>query len=195
MALQSSGQITLAEVRNEFFGNTGTTQFAMSSLYGKGNAPASSGEIQLAQDFYGTSSNLAQFTITCGKRTIKSTGGGNFDFGLVIPGASGTGASSGFGSLTSAAGSNAFANRTCVKVVINQDFALTNQMKLLIAFNGTTNADSIWTSVKVHNIQRNRVNFSTTTINSTAFQYSIVLGAANTTNPLPENSSRTITFF
>ena len=55
MPLPSSGQITLAEVRNEFFGNTGTTQFAMSGLYGKGNAPASSGEIKLAADFYGTS--------------------------------------------------------------------------------------------------------------------------------------------
>ena len=52
MPLQSSGQITLAEVRNEFFGNTGTTQFAMSGLYNKGNAPGS-GEIQLAADFYG----------------------------------------------------------------------------------------------------------------------------------------------
>lgn len=194
MALQSSGQITLAEVRNEFFGNQGTSQFAMSSLYGKGNAPASSGEIQLAQDFYGTSSSLAQFTITCGKRTIKSSGGGNFDFGLVIPGASGTGASTGFGSLTSAAGSNQFANRTVAGVVINQDFALTNTMKLNIIFNGTTNADSIWTSVTVHNITRNRVNFSASTVNNTGYRYQISLGAANTTNPLPENSSRTITF-
>ena len=67
-------------------------------------------------------------------------------------------------------------------------------MKLNIIFNGTTNADSIWTSVTVHNITRNRVNFSTTTINNTAFEYSIFFGAANTTNPLPENSSRTITF-
>ena len=62
MPLQSSGQITLAEVRNEFFGNQGTSQFAMSSLYGKGNAPGS-GEIQLAQDFYGTS-NVFVATVT-----------------------------------------------------------------------------------------------------------------------------------
>ena len=190
MALQSSGQIKLSEIAAEF---GGSAPHALSEYHGEGNAP-SSGEIQLAADFYGTSSSLAQFTITCGKRTVKGGGGGIFDFGLVIPGASGTGASTGFGSITSAAGSNQFANRTVAGVVINQDFALTNTMKLNIIFNGTTNADSIWTSVTVHNITRNRVNFSTTTINSTAFQYSIVLGAANTTNPLPENSSRTITF-
>jgi hypothetical protein len=69
MALQSSGQITLAEVRNEFFGNTGTTQFAISGLYGKGNAPASSGEIQLAADFYGTSNTISiTATITCAQQ-------------------------------------------------------------------------------------------------------------------------------
>jgi len=73
MALQSSGQISLAEVRNEFFGNTGTTQFAMSGLYGKGNAP-SSGEIQLAADFYGTSNvtYLANTTVNSGTHVIKS---------------------------------------------------------------------------------------------------------------------------
>ena len=165
----------------------------MSSLYGKGNAPAS-GEIQLAADFYGTSSNLAQFTITVGKRVIKPTGGGNFDFGFIIPGSNGTGASSGFGSVTS--GSTAFGGRTCVGVHTNQDNALTNTLKLHVIFNGTSNFDSGWTSVQVHNITRNRVNFSGGIINNTAYRYTITLGNANnTTNPLPENSSRTITFF
>ncbi len=74
MALQSSGQITLAEVRNEFFGNTGTTQFAISGLYGKGNAPASSGEIQLAADFYGTSAGLSNTTINTGSHSPKIGG-------------------------------------------------------------------------------------------------------------------------
>lgn len=73
MALQSSGQITLAEVRNEFFGNTGTTQFAMSSLYNVGNAPGS-GEIQLAADFYGTSgvTLLVDGSVTFGQVEDKS---------------------------------------------------------------------------------------------------------------------------
>ena len=72
MALQSSGQITLAEVRNEYYGNSGTTQFAMSSLYNKGNAP-SSGEIELATDFYGTSNNISHSTtITMGTQELKA---------------------------------------------------------------------------------------------------------------------------
>ena len=187
MALQSSGPIALSEIAAEF---GGSAPHALSEYYGDGNAP-SSGEIQLAADFYGTSSNLAQFQITVGKRTIKPTGGGNFDFGMVIPGSNGTGANTGFGSITS--GSNSFGGRNCVGVVINQDNALTNTMKLHITFN-TTSTFTGWTSVKVHNIQRNRVNFSGGVINNTAYRYTIQLGAANFSNPLPENSSRTITF-
>ena len=191
MALQSSGQITLAEVRNEFNLGSGTSQFAMSSLYNKGNAPAS-GEIQLASDFYGTSNNLCEFQITVGKRTIKSTGGGNFDFGFVIPGSNGTGASTGFGSITS--GSNSFGGRNVVAVFTNQDNALTNTLKLNVVFN-TTSPFTGWSSVKVHNIQRNRVNFTGGVLAGTSYRYIITLGAANFSNPLPENSSRTITFF
>ena len=51
MALQSSGQIKLSEIAAEF---GGSTPHALSEYYSKGNAP-SSGEIQLAADFYGTS--------------------------------------------------------------------------------------------------------------------------------------------
>jgi hypothetical protein len=52
MALQSSGQITLSEIATEF---GGSAPHALSEYYDKGNAPAS-GEIELATDFYGTSS-------------------------------------------------------------------------------------------------------------------------------------------
>ena len=190
MALQSSGQIKLSEIATEF---GGSAPHALSEYHGEGNAP-SSGEIQLAADFYGTSSSLCQFTITVGKRTVKGGGGGIFDFGFIIPGASGTGANTGFGSITSAAGSNQFANRTVVGVHTTQDNALSNTLKLHVIFNGTTNADTIWTSVTVHNVTRNRVNFSGGVINSTAYRYTIGLGAANASNPLPENASRTITF-
>lgn len=95
MALQSSGQITLAEVRNEFFGNTGTTQFAMSGLYGKGNAP-SSGEIQLAADFYGTSAGLNSTTINTGQHNPK-IGGPEIGFSIGSTNASTSGVS--FGSM------------------------------------------------------------------------------------------------
>ena len=40
MPLPSSGQIALSQIRNEF--SLGSGQIAMSQLYGKGNAPASS---------------------------------------------------------------------------------------------------------------------------------------------------------
>ena len=46
----------------------------MSSLYGKGNAPASSGEIQLAADFYGTSASLSSTTINVGQHNPKIGG-------------------------------------------------------------------------------------------------------------------------
>lgn len=187
MALQSSGQIKLSEIAAEF---GGSAPHALSEYHGQGNAPAS-GEIQLAADFYGTSSSLAQFTITVGKRTIKPTGGGNFDFGFVIPGSNGTGASTGFGSITS--GSNSFGGRTCVAVYINQDNALTNTMDLNVTFN-TQSPFTGWTSVTVGTTTRNRTQFTGGVINGTAYRYNIQLGAANTTNPLPEGSSRTITF-
>jgi len=52
MALQSSGQISLGDIAAEY---GGSAPHSLSEYYGDGNAP-SSGEIQLAADFYGTSS-------------------------------------------------------------------------------------------------------------------------------------------
>ena len=59
MALQGSGEITLADIQAEF---GGSAPIQLSEYYGKGNAPAS-GQIRLANDFYGTS-NIFSFTIT-----------------------------------------------------------------------------------------------------------------------------------
>ena len=54
MPLPSSGnQIALSQIRNEY--GLGSGQIAMSQLYGKGNAPASSGAIQCGGHFHGTS--------------------------------------------------------------------------------------------------------------------------------------------
>lgn len=69
MALQSSGQISLSQIRNEFA--LGSGQIAMSQLYGKGNAPASSGQIQMAANFYGTS-NAFSTTLTYQCYTYKA---------------------------------------------------------------------------------------------------------------------------
>ena len=83
MALQSSGQIKLSEIATEF---GGSAPHSMSEYYaggtnvssGTGSIP-SSGEIQLAADFYGTSAEvvLANSNVTSGFRHIKS--GTNFD--------------------------------------------------------------------------------------------------------------------
>ena len=54
MVLQSSGQIKLSEIATEY---GGSEPHQLSEYHSKGNAP-SSGEIQLAADFYGTSNWL-----------------------------------------------------------------------------------------------------------------------------------------
>ena len=73
MPLQSSGQIALSEIRNEF--GLGSGQIAMSQLYGKGNAPASSGQILMAANFYGVSSfsGFANTNIGSGTHTTKAS--------------------------------------------------------------------------------------------------------------------------
>ena len=176
MALQSSGQITLAEVRNEFFGNTGTTQFAMSSLYGKGNAPASSGEIQLAADFYGTSASLNSTTINVGSRATK-IGGPELGFSI--------------GSANSATGGTSFgsmADRTISgsSVLIDAVYFRhdTGSDVFRIAF---SSAFSSWTSLQVNNaatganiLTLNRSQFFNVTGN-VRWQHNF--GGPNATNP------------
>lgn len=58
MALPGSGQISLNDIATEF---GGSAPHSLSEYHGKGNAP-SSGEIQIAADFYGTS-NIFTYTI------------------------------------------------------------------------------------------------------------------------------------
>ena len=72
MPLQSSGQIKLSDIRNEYA--LGSGQIAMSQLRGKGNA-AASGQIQMAANFYGTSNitYLADGTLTAGRVLDKSS--------------------------------------------------------------------------------------------------------------------------
>ena len=70
MALPSSGQLSLSQIRNEF--GLGSGQIAMSQLYGKGNAPASSGQILMAANFYGTSNITFNATISNANRSQKA---------------------------------------------------------------------------------------------------------------------------
>ncbi len=74
MPLPSSGnQIALSQIRNEF--SLGSGQIAMSQLYGRGNAPASSGAIQCGGHFHGVSAEtiLHSSTIGVGQRVLKAT--------------------------------------------------------------------------------------------------------------------------
>ena len=67
MPLPSSGnQIALSQIRNEF--SLGSGQIAMSQLYGRGNAPASSGAVQMGGHFHGVSAvtYIHQSTVTTG---------------------------------------------------------------------------------------------------------------------------------
>ena len=72
MALQSSGQIKLSEIAAEF---GGSAPHSLSEYHGDGNAP-SSGEIQLAADFYGTA-NTFSATVTWSTDALKSGNGSN----------------------------------------------------------------------------------------------------------------------
>ena len=56
MGLQSSGQISLNNIATEY---GGSQPHQLSEYYSKGNAP-SSGEIQIAADFYGTSNIVTE---------------------------------------------------------------------------------------------------------------------------------------
>ena len=136
MALQSSGQIKLSEIAAEF---GGSAPHALSEYYGDGNAP-SSGEIQLAADFYGTSASLNSSNITSGSRTIK---GNVTEHGFSAGHAnSGTGNDS-FGSISNNAISGT--STTIVAVYFRND---TGTDVFRIAFSAAFEA---WTSLQVNN--------------------------------------------
>ena len=86
MALPSSpNQISLGDIRTEF--GLAAGQIAMSSLYSKGNAPAS-GEIQIGADFHGTSAALLTTTITAARRETNAKLG-IFEYGFSTGGGTG----------------------------------------------------------------------------------------------------------
>lgn len=74
MGLQSSGQIKLSEIAAEF---GGSAPHSLSEYYGKGNA-AGSGQIRMANDFYGTSNFSYSFLDYAG---LRNEGASSFNFG------------------------------------------------------------------------------------------------------------------
>ena len=132
MALQSSGQIKLSEIATEF---GGSEPHSLSEYYDKGNAPAS-GEIQLAADFYGTSSSLAAGTVNVGTRNVKAgTSQHGFSQGSTTGGTS-------FGSLSSEAISGT--NTGIYGIYIQAGFSPVFVLAFSHSFTG-------WTSISINN--------------------------------------------
>ena len=172
MALPSSGEIKLSQIAAEF---GGSAPHALSEYYGDGNAP-SSGEIQLAADFYGTSASLNSTTINVGSRATK-IGGPELGFSI--------------GSANSATGGTSFgsmADRTISgsSVLIDAVYFRhdTGSDVFRIAF---SSAFSSWTSLQVNNaatganiLTLNRSQFFNVTGN-VRWQHNF--GTNNATNP------------
>ena len=142
MPLPSSGnQIALSQIRNEF--GLGSGQIAMSQLYGKGNAPASSGAIQCGGHFHGVSAEtiLHSSTITVGQRVLKAT---VTDKGY-DSGGSGGFTSAGFGSISTTAITG---TSQIVQVVVDRqstDSVLGAFFRIHISGNFTG-----WTSIRIN---------------------------------------------
>ncbi len=138
MPLQNSGQIKLSEIAAEF---GGSAPHALSEYHGKGNAP-SSGEIQLAADFYGTANT---FTTTLSWQThVNKVGNEALGFFNSSSSVSGTGFDGGTmpSSLGSLAAQPSTPNinhlfRTCLSVAADE---------ITIEFASTFTA---WTSITV----------------------------------------------
>ena len=176
MALQSSGQITLAEVRNEFYGNSGTTQFAMSSLYNKGNAPGS-GEIELATDFYGTSNNISlTTTINIGLQTHKA---GIISKGFISPQGRTVGtANDNANSVTSAMGgiaNNSYGPGVVEALYVTEGVTIGSHMHFEISTSQTN-----WTSITCNGNTYNRTSMANTNNNNQHF--TVTFGHASTGN-------------
>lgn len=174
MALPSSGQISLSDIQTEF---GGSNPIALSEYYGQGNAP-SSGEIQLAADFYGTSSSLHSSTVTTGSRTIKA---GVTEHGYSDAGSnSGTGSDS-FGSITNTTISGT--SITVSAVYFRHDTG-TDVMRL--AFSSPY---SSWTTLTVGSQSFNRTDASA--INNSGARFHWNYGTTSATNPFGSDGSST----
>lgn len=171
MALQSSGQIKLSEIRNEF--GLGSGQIAMSSLYGKGNA-AASGQIQMAANFYGTSSEvvLHSSTITPGTVTQKS---GAVTFRGYDRSGSISGSNIGNISTTAISGTSRI-----VTMVMDRDDTATPPIRYFeVRFNGIFTG---WTSIRVNGSKVATRTSATLVASNTGYRWS---AANNNSFPVP----------
>ena len=160
MALQSSGQIKLSEIAAEF---GGSAPHSLSEYYGDGNAP-SSGEIQLAADFYGTSSGLSlSTTITFGQQFVKALRDNNgfiSSSGRTVGTTNDTGPANSLGqNNTVPIGSLASVNAGAANVEAiysRTGNGVTSNIQFEISASSTA-----WTSITINGVTHNRTSFST----------------------------------
>ena len=153
MALQSSGQIKLSEIATEF---GGSAPHSLSEYYGDGNAP-SSGEIQLAADFYGTSNNISlSTTINIGLQTHKA---GITSRGFISSQGRTVGTSNdNANSVTSAMGSignNSYGVGVVESLYVTEGVTIQGHMHFEIS-----TSQSNWSSITVNGQTFNRTSFS-----------------------------------
>jgi hypothetical protein len=184
MALQSSGQIKLSEIATEF---GGSAPHALSEYHGSGNAPAS-GEIQLAADFYGTSSGISlSTTINCGNQTIKV---GIQNSGFVSPQGRTVGTNNdNQNGTTTAIGSIANNNISGGGVVESVYETSGTTLNPLLKFEMST-ASTGWTSITVNGTTFNRTSMST----SDNQLYTVATGGATSSIYTLIPASGTISF-
>jgi hypothetical protein len=168
MPLPSSGnQIALSQIRNEF--GLGSGQIAMSQLYGKGNAPASSGAVQCGAHFYGVSAvtYLAEFTMTIGRRNIKA-GQDEYGFMTTAYGATGFGTTN-YGSVSPTG--QTVNGRQVSAIHIFVDTALSNTTQLRLSFGGGTATFTNWTAIIIGNTTVARTSFTATSASNSTYRF------------------------
>lgn len=171
MALQSSGQIKLSEIATEF---GGSAPHSLSEYYGDGNAP-SSGEIQLAADFYGTSNSISlSTTINIGNQVLKA---GIVNKGFI----------SSSGRTVGTTNDNANGTTTTIGSIANNSYG-SGVVEALYVTEGTTilphmhfeisTSQSNWSSITVNGNTYNRTSFS----NDANQLFTINVGGQNAVN-------------
>lgn len=191
MPLQSSGQISLSDIAGEF---GGSAPHALSEYYGDGNAP-SSGEIQLAADFYGTSASMLDATMTCGTRQIKS---GNDQDGYTSGTSDTNSGGSSIGSMTAVNFSN---GQTTLRALYCQDNSSSSglqgndEIRLYLQHNYTgwsqLYLQNLSTST-THTLARTSANQQAVYRSASSFMWTWDLGSMSATHAFQPNDSITV---
>lgn len=183
MPLPSSGnQIALSQIRNEF--SLGSGQIAMSQLYGRGNAPASAGAVQMGAHFHGVSAvtYIHQSTVTTGSVAGNKA---NLTFRGYTGGGTGTNVGTvAFGSITTRtiSGTSVQVNTVAMRDDNNSGAIPANDIYIIQFSAAFTN----WTYVLIGSTQLNRT--SATTPDNIRYEFN--QGTMSATNIFGSNGSQ-----